>query len=114
MLLDLCGLHFYSRDFICILVYLPIYFGSFMANHMVYREFYRELFTPLYPVMVSLISCTTHIHAYFYIFLLFSWYKTSTSEMALIGIVNYGTEYVPTTNGVIFVLQMTHMYIFTL
>ena len=65
--------------------------------------------------IVTFIKSTTHIHAYFYIFLLVLWHVTSTSEMALIDSDNhgYGTHvyFHYTLNDIM--LQMTQVFIFT-
>ena len=64
---------------------------------------------------VTFINSTTHVHAYFYIFLLVLWNVTSTSEMALFGSVNLGhgtdTCLHYTLNDIM--LQMTQVFIFT-
>ena len=39
---------------------------------------------------VTPINSTIHVHAYFYIFLLFVWYVTFTSEIVLIDSINHG------------------------
>ena len=68
-----------------------------------------------YWLISPFISSTTHVHAYFCIFLLVLWNVTSTSEMALIGSVNlgHGTDACLhyTLNDIM--LQMTQVFICT-
>ena len=65
---------------------------------------------------VSFINSTTHVHAYFHVFLLILSYVTSTSEMALIGSVNPGHGTAAclhyTWNDIC--VQMTQVYHFTI
>ena len=110
----LCGFHWHSR--------YSIWISPFVLLHCVW--FTGSSCGQQLPSVVichdnwlisSFINSTTHIHAYFYIFLLVYWCLTSASEMALFGSVNlgHGTDACLhyTLNDIM--PQMTQVFIFT-
>ena len=110
----LCGFHWHSRYSIWISTFVLLHCvwfkGSSCGQQLpsVVRCHYHWLIS-------SFINSTTHVHAYFCIFLLVLWCVTSTSEMALIGSVNHGfgtDAYLHYTLNDI-MLQMTQVFIFT-
>ena len=110
----LCGFHRHSR--------YSIWISTFVLLHCVWftgsssgQQLPRVVICHDLWLISSFINSTTHVHAYFYIFLLVLWHVTSTSEMALIGSVNhgYGTDTCLhyTLNDIM--PQMTQVFIFT-
>ena len=110
----LCGFHWHSR--------YSIWISTFVLLHCMWftgSSYSQQLLSVVRChdnwLTSSFISSTTHVHAYFYIFLLALWHVTSTSEMALFGSVNLGHG----TNACLhyilndIMLQMTQVFIFT-
>ena len=110
----LCSFHWHSS--------YSIWISTFVLLHCVWftGSFYGQQLLSVVKcydnwLISTFISSTTHIHAYFCIFLLVLWHVTSTSAMALFGSVNlgHGTDACLhyTLNDIM--PQMTQVFIFT-
>ena len=110
----LCGFHWHSRYSIWISTFVLMHCGWFTWSSCG-QQLPSVVICHDHWLISTFISSTTHVHAYFYIFLLVLWYVTSTSEMALFGSVNlgHGTDECLhyTLNDIM--PQMTQVFIFT-